>query len=189
MAYKNLIISFATLILVLIFILTTGIVQAADTVTSATVSSSTVVDKTPPTASSPTVMLPPTSDLCITTLTGAVQTSVFGLSGGTHVISEDCRLRRRARMLYSFGLKVAGVSLLCRTPDVFLSMLSAGTPCPCDDGKIGSEARKFWLANPDLAPEGARVQVRAIAERVKAVKLAAAVAKGLAQEEENPWND
>ena len=62
---------------------------AVDTVTSATVSSSTVVDKSPPTASSPSIVVN-NSDICQTGMSGAVQTSLFGISGGLTTIDTTC---------------------------------------------------------------------------------------------------
>ena len=63
-------------------VLSTVTANAADTVTSATVSSSTVVDKTPPTASSPSIVVN-NNDICQVGTSGALQTSLFGVSGGT----------------------------------------------------------------------------------------------------------
>ena len=100
---------------------------ATDTVTSSTVSSTvssssntvstssgnTVVDKTPSTATSPSVVIN-NSDVCVTGVSGAMQTSIFGLSGGTTIRDKNCERLKLARSLYGMGLKVAGVSLLCQ---------------------------------------------------------------------------
>ena len=87
--------------------------KAVDTVTSATVSSSTVVDKTPPTASSPSIVVN-NSDVCQTGVSGAVQTGIFGVSGGTTTRDMNCERIKLARAVYGMGLKVAGISLLCQ---------------------------------------------------------------------------
>lgn len=148
-------------------------VYAVDTVTSSTVSSTvssssntvststgnTVVDKTPSTASSPSVVVN-NSDVCVTGVSGAMQTSVFGLSGGTTIRDKNCERLKLARSLYGMGLKVAGVSLLCQDKRVFDAMWAAGTPCPYE-GKIGTEAKTAWLTSPNLAPEGTKVRVDA----------------------------
>lgn len=154
--------------------------SAVDTVTSSTVSSTvssssntvststgnTVVDKTPPTASSPSVVVN-NSDVCVTGVSGALQTSVFGVSGGSTVRDKNCERLKLARSLYGMGLKVAGVSLLCQDKRVFDAMWAAGTPCPYE-GKIGTVARTAWLKNSNEAPEGTKIRL----EAAKAAELA-----------------
>jgi len=130
---------------------------AVDTVTSATVSSSTVVDKTPPTASSPSIVVN-NSDVCQTGVSGAVQTGIFGVSGGTTTRDLNCERIKLARAVYGMGLKVAGISLLCQEVRVWNALWMAGTPCPFE-GKIGDEAREEWLKDPDRAPEGSLIRV------------------------------
>lgn len=131
--------------------------EAVDTVTSATVSSSTVVDKTPPTASSPSIVVN-NSDVCQTGTSGAVQTGLFGVSGGTTTRDLNCERIKLARAVYGMGLKVAGISLLCQEVRVWDALWMAGTPCPFE-GKIGDEAREEWLKDPDRAPEGSLIRV------------------------------
>jgi hypothetical protein len=101
------------------------------------------------------------SDVCVSGVSGAVQTSVFGVSGGTTVRDKNCERLKLARSLYGMGLKVAGVSLLCQDVRVFDAMMEAGTPCPYE-GKIGTQARGAWLKNPMKSPEGSRIQIAAI---------------------------
>ena len=147
--------------------------QAVDTVTSSTVSSTvssssntvstssgnTVVDKTPSTARSPSVVVN-NSDVCVTGVSGAMQTSLFGVSGGTTIRDKNCERLKLARSLYGMGLKVAGVSLLCQDKRVFDAMWSAGTPCPFG-GKIGDQAKALWLAKPAEAPKGTKIRIAA----------------------------
>ena len=142
--------------------------EAVDTVTSATVSSSTVVDKTPPTASSPSIVVN-NSDVCQTGVSGAVQTGIFGVSGGTTTRDLNCERIKLARAVYGMGLKVAGISLLCQEVRVWDALWMAGTPCPFE-GAIGDEAREKWLENPDRAPEGAIIRVAVKEEKPKAVE-------------------
>lgn len=139
--------------------------SAADTVTSATVSSSTVVDKTPPTASSPSVVVN-NSDICQTGTTGALQTSLFGVSGGTTTRDFNCERIKLARAVYGMGLKVAGISLLCQDLRVWDSLWMAGTPCPFL-GAIGDAAKEKWLADPAQSPEGSLIRVALQAEEDK----------------------
>ena len=123
---------------------------------------STVIDKatTAATASSPSVIVN-NSDVCVTGVSGAVQTSLFGVSGGSTVRDKNCEILKLSRTLYGAGLKVAAVSLLCQDFRVFDAMVSAGTPCPYG-GKIGSKSLALWLANPKEAPEGSKLRRDAV---------------------------
>ena len=132
---------------------------ATDTVTSATVSSSTVVDKAPPTASSPSIVVN-NSDICQTGTSGALQTSFFGISGGTTTRDLNCERIKLARSVYGMGLKVAGISLLCQDLRVWNALWMAGTPCPYL-GAIGDAAKERWLADPDKSPDGSIIRVAA----------------------------
>ena len=135
---------------------------ATDTVTSATVSSSTVVDKTPPTASSPSIVVnSPT--ICQTGTSGALQPSVFGISGGTTTRDLNCERILLARSVFGMGLKVAGISILCQDVRAWNGLWMAGTPCPYL-GAIGDAAKEKWLADPDKSPEGSIIRVAAKVE-------------------------
>ena len=132
----------------------------ASNTTSSNTTGSTVIDKAPATASSPSVVVN-NSDVCVSGVSGAVQTSVFGVSGGATVRDKNCERLKLARSLYGMGLKVAGVSLLCQDVRVFDAMMEAGTPCPFE-GAIGTKAKASWLQNPMRSPEGSRIQIAAI---------------------------
>ena len=158
--------------LVALLALAPSVALAVDTVTSATVSSTvasssntvasssgnTVVDKatTAATASSPGIVIN-NSDICVTGVSGAVQTSLFGVSSGGTIRDLNCERLKIGRFLFGSGLKIAAVSLLCEDRRVFDAMLMAGTPCPFK-GLIGDKARKLWAENPELSPEGSRVR-------------------------------
>jgi len=166
-----------------VLLLLSATAKATDTVTSSTISSTvssssntvstasgnTVVDKTPSTATSPSVVIN-NSDVCVTGVSGAVQTSVFGLSAGTTIRDENCERLKLARSLYGMGLKVAGVSLLCQDARVFDAMMSAGTPCPFE-GKIGDVAKAAWLKEPMKAPENATIRLVAEAKALEKQRL------------------
>ena len=137
---------------------------ASNTVSSNT-TGSTVIDKAPSTASAPSVIVN-NSDVCVSGLSSAVQTSVFGAAVGTTIRDKNCERLKLARSLYGMGLKVAGVSLLCQDKRVFDAMMSAGTPCPFE-GKIGAQARLAWLADPTRAPEGTKIRADAIEKAAK----------------------
>jgi len=135
----------AAFILVVVFVdfLFSLPTYAADTVTSATVSSSTVVDKTPPTASSPSIVVN-NNDICQVGTSGALQTGLFGVSGGTTTRDLNCERIKLARSVFGMGLKVAGISILCQEVRVFDGLWMAGTPCPFM-GKIGDAAKQEWV--------------------------------------------
>ena len=91
------------------------------------------------------------NDLCTVGVSGAVQTQILGISGGTMIRDMNCERIKLAKNLYDMGMKVAAGSTLCQDDRVFTAMMNAGTPCPVD-GKIGDEAKKIWDNNPDRKP-------------------------------------
>ena len=147
---------------------------------------STVIDKatTAATASSPSVIVN-NSDVCVTGVSGAVQTSLFGVSGGGTIRDKNCEILKLSRTLYGAGLKVAAVSLLCQDARVFDAMVSAGTPCPYD-GKIGSKSLALWQANPEEAPEGTKLRRDAV-KKAEAVEAAKRDTEGPATDPEEYW--
>lgn len=170
-------------------VLSTVTANAADTVTSATVSSSTVssstvVDKTPPTASSPSIVVN-NNDICQVGTSAALQTGVFGVSGGTTIRDLNCERIKLARSVFGMGLKVAGISILCQEVRVFDGLWMAGTPCPFM-GKIGNAARDEWIKFPEKSPEGSII--RAEAGKIKAAALAKSVQHSLDQIDDNEWS-
>ena len=140
---------------------------ASNTVSSNT-SGNTVIDKAPSTASAPSIVVN-NSDVCVTGLSSAVQTSVFGAAVGTTVRDKNCERLKLARSLYGMGLKVAGVSLLCQDVRVFDAMIAAGTPCPYE-GKIGDAAKVAWMASPEESPEGSKLRSDVIKIKEAAAK-------------------
>lgn len=147
--------------LVLVLFLLTGITQSFSqdliktestsnsTSTSTSISENTVKSP-PPTAISPGITVI-NNDLCVVGVSGAVQTQILGISGGSTVRDLNCERLKLAKNLYDMGMKVAAVSTLCQDHRVFQAMQNAGTPCPVD-GKIGSEAQAIWDKNPDKQP-------------------------------------
>ena len=116
--------------------------------------SSTVVNNTPPTANAP-VIPNSNSDICKVGIGGAVQNNVLGIATGVLIDDELCQLLKLSRSMYSYGMKVSSVALLCQDPRVWTSMQDAGTPCPVN-GLIGQEAADYWAEHPHLIPEGSR---------------------------------
>ena len=116
--------------------------------------SSTVVNNTPPTANAP-VIPNSNSDICKVGIGGAVQNNVLGIATGVLVDDELCQLLKLSRSMYSYGMKVSSVALLCQDHRVWTSMMDASTPCPVN-GLIGAEAAAYWQEHPHLIPEGSR---------------------------------
>ena len=132
------------------FVITTSISIAQPIVTDSTSNSTvnstskaeTTVKSPPPSAISPSISASNT-DLCTVGVSGAVQTQILGISGGTTVRDMNCERLKLSKTLYDMGMKVAAISTLCQDPRVFDAMLMAGTPCPYE-GKIGPEAKEAW---------------------------------------------
>jgi len=119
--------------------------------TSSTVSGTTTVDGTPSTASAPSVMVN-NQDVCSFAATGAIQTQIFGLAGGTAIRDLNCERMKLSTRLFRMGMKVGAVAMLCQDARVFQAMEMAGTPCPFM-GKIGIDAAKEWANNPEKRPD------------------------------------
>ena len=104
----------------------------------------------PPAANSPSYSSM-SQDVCSMGVSGSVTTGLVGLSGGKHIVDENCERIKLAKVLQDFGMKVASVAVLCQDHRVFEAMQSAGTPCPFD-GKIGKAAATLWDRYPQLRP-------------------------------------
>lgn len=113
--------------------------------------STTTVKSPPPTAVAPAITVI-NSDVCAVAASGAVQTQILGISMGGTTVDYNCERIKLARSVYDMGMKVAAVAIMCQDERVFSAMLNAGTPCPVD-GKIGTQAKEIWEANPDRVPQ------------------------------------
>ena len=131
----------------------------------------------PPSASAPSYNSM-TQDVCAVGVSAGIQTFGVGVSGGKHVIDENCERLKLARILNDFGMKVAAVAILCQDERVFESMIQAGTPCPID-GKIGKEAKALWSKYDHERPDY-DIYIKRMKEREKKEK---AIAKKKALEE------
>ena len=147
-----------TLVLVLFGLVGTAVY--ADPIVTESTSNSTVttngtnkttVTSPPPSAISPSINSN-NSDLCTVGISGAVQTQILGISGGSTVRDMNCERLKLAKTIYDMGMKVAAVSIMCQDARVFNAMEMAGTPCPYL-GKIGAEAQAEWDQRPVLRPE------------------------------------
>jgi len=146
----------------LLFVMST-LVQAQSEVIVTDSTSKSVVESRSSSTNETTVRSPPASaispsmtilnnDICTTGVSGAVQTQILGVSGGSTIRDMNCERLKLAKSLFDMGMKVAAVSTLCQDDRVFTAMMNAGTPCPID-GKIGDEAKKIWDANPERKPQ------------------------------------
>jgi hypothetical protein len=106
----------------------------------------------PPNAIAPAMMSGGNADLCTTGTSGSVQTQIFGVSGGGTVRDLNCERLKLSKTLYDMGMKVAAVATMCQDRRVWDAMVAAGTPCPYE-GKIGTEAKAAWDANPQKLPK------------------------------------
>ena len=135
------------------------------------------IKSSPPTASAPSFNAM-TQDVCAVGVSAGIQTFGIGVSGGKHVIDENCERLKLARILNEFGMKVAAVAILCQDERVFESMIQAGTPCPID-GKIGKEAKELWSKYDHERPDY-KTYIKRMDDREKKEKE---IAKKIALEE------
>ena len=93
------------------------------------------------------------SDTCLKGTAGSLQTVAVGFSSGGYELDVDCTRLTYSRMLSALGLKVAAVSMLCQSEEVYKSMLLAGSPCPfISNGRLVAGKRGLMLIkqNPKL---------------------------------------
>jgi len=130
-----------------------------------TVSSTVVTNSTPPTANAPSI-INSNSDICKVGVGASVQNNIVGLASGVVIDDELCQKLKLSRSLYTYGMKVAAVSILCQDPRVWDSMTDAGTPCPAK-GSIGAEAAQYWSDNPDQIPDGSKYKPEYVQQKVE----------------------
>jgi len=128
------------------------------------------IKSSPPTAGAPSYNTM-TQDVCAVGVSAGIQTFGIGLSGGKHVIDENCERLKLARILNDFGMKVAAVAILCQDERVFESMIQAGTPCPID-GRIGKQAQALWSKYDHERPDYDLYVKRMKARKDKEEKIA-----------------
>ena len=128
------------------------------------------IRSSPPTAGAPSYNTM-TQDVCAVGVSAGIQTFGIGLSGGKHVIDENCERLKLARILNDFGMKVAAVAILCQDERVFESMIQAGTPCPID-GRIGKQAQALWSKYDHERPDYDLYVKRMKARKDKEEKIA-----------------
>lgn len=82
-------------------------------------------------------------DVCAIPVSGAVSSTVIGVSGGSVVSDKNCERIKLSKVLNDLGLKVTAVAILCQDERVWDAMEMSGSPCPIG-GSIGDAARKAW---------------------------------------------
>lgn len=96
----------------------------------------------------PTAMAPSLSamgmDICAVPVSGAVSSTVIGISGGTVTTDANCERIKLAKTLNDLGLKVTAVAVLCSDIRVWEAMMESGSPCPTL-GLIGDAAQNEWI--------------------------------------------
>lgn len=98
----------------------------------------------PPSAIAPS-MSAFSQDVCAIPVSGAISSTVIGVSGGSVVSDKNCERIKLAKTLNDLGLKVAAVSVLCADARVWDAMEMSGSPCPIG-GSVGDAARVAWFA-------------------------------------------
>jgi hypothetical protein len=83
-------------------------------------------------------------DVCGIPVSGAISSTVIGVSGGSVYTDANCERIKLAKTLNDLGLKVSAVAVLCGDNRVWDAMMMSGTPCPID-GLIGDAARNEWI--------------------------------------------
>ena len=97
------------------------------------------------------------NDSCLKSLSGGVSTLQVGISAGRYQIDEDCNRRKDAQMLFTLNMKIAAITRMCQSDDVWLSMFKSGTPCPLIvNGKVvaGKNAYLTMKRKPKLFVKG-----------------------------------
>ena len=67
---------------------------------------------------------------CLRSVSGGVSTLHIGISSGKYEVDKGCERRRDALVLNTLSMKVAAISRMCESDEVWLSLFQSGTPCP-----------------------------------------------------------
>ena len=132
------------------------VAYAQPIVTDSTSKSHTKVESPPPSAISPSITTI-NNKMCSSGVAAAVQTQIFGISMGTTVRDANCEMIIKAETLFNMQMKTAAVSVMCQDSANWWGMWDAGTYCPVE-GRVGKEAKEYWLANPNLIPDRPKIK-------------------------------
>ena len=131
-------------------------VHAQTIVTDSTSKAETTVKSPPPSAISPSITTI-NNKMCSSGVAAAVQTQIFGISMGTTVRDANCEMIIKAESLFNMQMKTAAVSVMCQDAAIWWAMWDAGTFCPVE-GKVGVEAKNYWLDNTALIPARPKIK-------------------------------
>lgn len=85
-------------------------------------------------------------DTCLKGSGGSLQTVGVGISSGNYEVDPNCDRRRDAKLLSDLGMKVAAVSRMCESLEVWKAMLMSGTPCPILQNSRLVAGKRAYLA-------------------------------------------
>tara|TARA_R100000081_G_C4797641_1_gene161951 strand:- start:16 stop:651 length:636 start_codon:yes stop_codon:yes gene_type:complete len=97
------------------------------------------------------------NDSCLKSTSGGISTLQVGISKGNYVQDEECNRRKDAQMLFTLNMKIAAITRMCQSDDVWFSMFESGTPCPLIvGGKVvaGKNAYLMMKRKPELFVRG-----------------------------------
>ena len=92
-------------------------------------------------------------DTCLKGTGGSLQTVGVGFSSGEYSTDINCQRLKESKLLSDLGMKVAAISRLCESVQVFRSMLLAGSPCPIIQNNrlvVGKRAFLALKSKPEL---------------------------------------
>lgn len=93
------------------------------------------------------------NDSCLKSTSGGISTLQVGISKGNYVQDEECNRRKDSQMLFTLNMKIAAITRMCQSDNVWLSMFESGTPCPLIiGGKVvaGKNAYLLMKRKPNL---------------------------------------
>lgn len=85
-------------------------------------------------------------DTCLKGTGGSLQTVGVGISSGSYEVDPNCDRRRDAKLLSDLGMKVAAVSRMCDSLEVWKAMFVSGTPCPILQNSKLVAGKRAYLA-------------------------------------------
>lgn len=142
------------IVTIIVCLLAVALAHAEPIVTEST--AKTKVESPPPSAISPNITSI-NNKMCSSGVAAAVQTQIFGISMGTTVRDANCEMLLKAESLFNMQMKTAAVSVMCQDSALWWGMWDAGTYCPIE-GKVGIEAKNYWLANPSMIPDRPKIK-------------------------------
>ena len=92
-------------------------------------------------------------DSCLKSKSGGMQSTVIGFSKGDYVQDPECNRRKDATVLFTLNMKIAAITRMCQSDDVWEAMLLSGTPCPIVvKGKVivGKSAFVMLKTKPEI---------------------------------------